>query len=129
VINKYSNCDKQVLNKHTIVIIAINSGNSIDMRYLWVIVINNSDTQVGLYSGGLIFGWAYIRGGGAYSWNEVSVSTCGGLIHGGLILGGGGLIFGGLRYTFYSIALFVFSINRIRQNASHTDLLVYLGII
>ena len=30
----------------------------------------------GLYSGGLIFGWAYI-------WNEVSVSTCGGLIHGG----------------------------------------------
>jgi hypothetical protein len=35
----------------------------------------------GLYSGGLIFGWAYIRG--AYIWNEVSVSTCGGLIHGG----------------------------------------------
>ena len=33
--------------------------------------------------------WAYIRvglysgGGGAYIWNEVSVSTCGGLIHGG----------------------------------------------
>jgi hypothetical protein len=25
--------------------------------------------------------WAYIRGG-AYIWNEVSVSTCGGLIHG-----------------------------------------------
>ena len=38
---------------------------------------------MGLYSGGLIFG-------GAYIWNEVSVSTCGGLIH-----GGGGLIFGG----------------------------------
>ena len=37
----------------------------------------------GLYSGGLIFG------GGAYIWNDVSVSTCGGLIH------GGGLIFGG----------------------------------
>jgi hypothetical protein len=35
-----------------------------------VIVINNSDKQVGLYSGG------------AYIWNEVSVSTCGGLIHG-----------------------------------------------
>ena len=32
--------------------------------------------------------WAYIRGW-AYIWNEVSVSTCGGLIH------GGGLIFGG----------------------------------
>jgi hypothetical protein len=32
-------------------------------------------------------------------------------------------------YTFYSIALFVFSINRIRQNASHTNLLVYFGII
>jgi hypothetical protein len=26
--------------------------------------------------------WAYIRGW-AYIWNEVSVSTCGGLIHGG----------------------------------------------
>ena len=39
--------------------------------------------------------WAYIRGahirGGAYNWNEVSVSTCGGLVHGGLIFGGGGL--------------------------------------
>jgi hypothetical protein len=33
---------------------------------------------VGLYSGG-----------GAYIWNDVSVSTCGGLIH------GGGVIFGG----------------------------------
>jgi hypothetical protein len=43
-----------------------------------VIVINNSDKQVGLYSGGLIFG-----GGGAYIWNEVSISTCGALIHGG----------------------------------------------
>jgi hypothetical protein len=39
VINKYSNSDKQVLS---IVIIVINSGNS--------------DKQVGLYSGGLIFG-------------------------------------------------------------------------
>jgi hypothetical protein len=42
----------------------------------------------GLYSGALIFG------GGAYIWNEVSVSICGGLIFGG----GGGLIVGGLRY-------------------------------
>ena len=38
--------------------------------------------------------WAYIRvglysGEGAYIWNEVSVSTCGGLIY-----TGGGLIFG-----------------------------------
>jgi hypothetical protein len=49
-----------------------------------VIVINNSDKQVGLYSGGLIFGWAYI-------WNEVSVSTCGGLIHGWAYIRGGGL--------------------------------------
>ena len=40
--------------------------------------------------------------GGAYIWNEVSVSTCGGLIHGGgLIFGGGGLIVGGLRYIDY----------------------------
>ena len=38
-----------------------------------------------LYSGGLIFG------GGAYIWNEVSVSTCGGLIHGGGLIFGGGL--------------------------------------
>jgi hypothetical protein len=74
VINNYSNSDKQVLS---IVIIVIN---------IVVIVINNSDKQVGLYSGG-----------GAYIWNEVSVSTCGGLIHGGLIFGGGGLIVGGLR--------------------------------
>jgi hypothetical protein len=43
--------------------------------------------------------WAYIRlglyseggggggggGGGAYIWNEVSVSTCAGLIHGGVL--------------------------------------------
>ena len=54
-----------------------------------VIVINNSDKQVGLYSGGLIFGGGGLYSGGAYIWNEVSVSTCGGLIH------GGGLIFGG----------------------------------
>ena len=59
-----------------------------------------------LYSGGLIFGWAYIRvglySGGAYIWNEVSISTCGGLIH-----GGGGLIFGGAysrRFTVWHIA-------------------------
>ena len=58
-----------------------------------VIVINNSDKQVGIYSGGLIFG------GGAYIWNEVSVSTCGGLIHGGAYIRGGGLIVGGLRYS------------------------------
>jgi hypothetical protein len=46
-----------------------------------VIVINNSDKQVGLYSGE-----------GVYIWNQVSViSTCGGLIHGWLIFGGGGL--------------------------------------
>jgi uncharacterized membrane protein YhaH (DUF805 family) len=34
--------------------------------------------------------------GAAYIWNEVSVSTCGGLIH-----GGGGLIFGGLYSEVY----------------------------
>ena len=45
----------------------------------------------GSYSGGLIFG------GGAYIWNEVSVSTCGGFIHGGAYIRGGGLIVGGLR--------------------------------
>jgi hypothetical protein len=45
--------------------------------------------RVGLYSGGLIFG-------GAYIWNEVSVSTCGGLIHGGGLYLGGAYIQGGL---------------------------------
>ena len=33
-------------------------------------------------------GGAYIGGGGAYIWNEVSVSICGGLIFGGLIVRG-----------------------------------------
>ena len=41
----------------------------------------------GLYSGALIFG-------GAYIWNEVSVSICD-----GLIFGGGGVIFGGGAYS------------------------------
>ena len=51
-------------------------GTYIRGAYIWV----------GLFSGG-----AYIRGGGAYIWNEViSVSTCGGLIHrGGLYSGQG----------------------------------------
>ena len=52
-----------------------------------VVVINNNDKQVVLYSGGLIFG------GGAYIWNEVSVSTRVGLYT------GGGLIFGGGLYS------------------------------
>ena len=54
--------------------------------------------------------WAYIRvgyifgGGGPYIWNEVSVSTCGGLIH------GGGLIFEGAyiqRFTVYGLVAFI----------------------
>jgi hypothetical protein len=40
--------------------------------------------------GGLIHG-----GGGAYIWNEVSVSTCGGLIHGGRLIFGGLIFMGG----------------------------------
>ena len=44
---------------------------------IWGTYIRGAYIRVGLYSGG------------AYIWNEVSVSTCGGLIH------GGGLIFGG----------------------------------
>ena len=56
----------------------------------------------GLYSGGLIFGWAYI-------WNEESVSICGGLIFGSAYIRGGGLIVrGGLRYRwFYNVYEFV----------------------
>jgi hypothetical protein len=48
--------------------------------------------------------WAYIRvglysGGGAYIWNEVSVSTCGRLIHGGgAYTRGGAYIRGGGAY-------------------------------
>ena len=57
----------------------------------WAYINWGTYIRGGLYSGG-----AYIRGGGAYIWNDVSVSTCGGLIHGGLIFGG--LLVGGLRY-------------------------------
>ena len=70
-----------MLNKHT-----VRSTVAIVIK----IVINKwAYIQVGLYSrrGGLIFaeGGAYICGGGeAYIWNEVSISTCGGLIQGGL---------------------------------------------
>ena len=65
-------------------------------RYLWLL---------GLYSGTYIRGGAYIRVGGyiwgLYIWNEVTVSTCGGLIHGGgLIFGGGG---GGLYSEVHGI--------------------------
>jgi hypothetical protein len=35
--------------------------------------------------------WGTYIWGRAYIWNEVSVSTCGGLIHGGLIVGGYGI--------------------------------------
>ena len=66
-------------------------------------MINNSDKQVGLYSGGrayilgggLIFRGGLIFGGGgwAYIWNEVSVSTCGVLIHGGSYIRGGGSLY------------------------------------
>ncbi len=50
--------------------------------------------MMGLYTGRLIFGWAYI-------WNAVSVSNMVGLCTGGLIFGGGEgvLIVRGLRYT------------------------------
>jgi hypothetical protein len=52
----------------------------------WGTYIRGPYIRVGLYSGG------------AYIWNDVSVSTCGWLIYtgGGLIFGG--LIVGGLRY-------------------------------
>ena len=46
---------------------------------------------------GLIFGWALF--GGAYIWNEVSVSTCGGLIHGGAYIRGGA---NSRRFTVYN---------------------------
>ena len=58
--------------------------------------------------------WAYIRGtyirvglysgGGAYIWNEVSVSICGGLIFGGELIFGRVLYSGGAysrRFTVY----------------------------
>ena len=43
----------------------------------WGTYIRGAYIRMGLYSGG------------AYIWNDVSVSTCSGLIHGGLIFGGG----------------------------------------
>jgi hypothetical protein len=49
-----------------------------------VLVINKSDINKSVINrkGGLIFG-------GAYIWNEVSVSICGGLIFGGAYIWGG----------------------------------------
>ena len=67
VINKSDISHKQE-NKHVLSSdywAYINSGTYIRGAYI----------RVGLYSGG--------GGGGAYIWNEVSVSTCGGLIHRG----------------------------------------------
>ena len=46
----------------------------------WGTYIRGAYIRVSLYSGRAL-----------YIWNDVSVSTCGGLIHGGLIFGGGGL--------------------------------------
>ena len=43
----------------------------------WGTYIRGTYIRVGLYSGG-----------GAYIWNDVSVSTCGGLIHGGAYIRG-----------------------------------------
>ena len=37
----------------------------------------------GTYNRGGAYIWVGLYSGGAYIWNEVSVSTCGGLIHGG----------------------------------------------
>ena len=55
----------------------------------WGTYIRGAYIRVGLYSGG-----------GAYIWNEVSVNTGGGLIHGGGLYSGGGLIiFGGGPYS------------------------------
>ena len=55
--------------------------------------------------------WAYNRvglysGGGAYNWNEMSVSTCGGLIHGGGVYSGGGAYIRSLRYSVRCANLF-----------------------
>ena len=65
---------------------------------------------MGLYSGG--------GGGGAYIWNEVSVSTCGGLIHGWAYIRGEGLIVGGLR-----------SISKIYQNSERPIILSLIQLI
>ena len=50
----------------------------------WGTYIRGAYIRVGLYSGGGGGGWLI------YIWNEVSVSTCGGLIHGGAYIRGGG---------------------------------------
>ena len=89
-------CNKQVRHKQ----VGHKQGNKrVLSRDYWAYI------NWGTYIRGLIFAWAYIRGEGAYIWNDVSLSTCGGLIHGGgggtYIRGGGGLIVGGLRYDIY----------------------------
>ena len=48
--------------------------------------IRGTYIRVGLYSGG---GGRLIFRGGAYIWNEVSISICGGLIFGGAYIRGG----------------------------------------
>jgi hypothetical protein len=74
--------------------------------------------------------WAYIRGtyirggglysgGGAYIWNEASVSICGGLIHGGGLIFGG-LIVGGLRYCLRTLLKYFNIISlKYTSNISH----------
>ena len=66
--------------------------------YIWVTYIWGAYIRVRLYSGG-----------GAYIWNDVSVSICGGAyIRGGLIFGGGAYIRGGAcsrRFTVIEIRL------------------------
>ena len=83
-------------------------------------------------------------GGGAYVWNELSVSTCGGLIHGGgLIFGGGAYIRGGAysrRFTvsadnnphwvaigisFYKSDIFSFVYNYVFQCGHDTAQLIF----
>jgi hypothetical protein len=50
--------------------------------------LNNVVGYLAYIRGGVLYSGRLIFGGGCYICNEVSVSTCGGLIHGGLIFRG-----------------------------------------
>ena len=66
---------------------------------------------MGLYTGGLIYGWVYIR-------NGESVSKLVGLYMRGGGLYSGGLIFGGLRYSKESVTnirIIIFIFNSLDQ--------------
>ena len=100
-----------VINKSDINISVINREINVLSSDYWANINWGTYIRVGLYSGG-----------GAYIWNEVSVSTCGGLIH-GLIFGGGG---GAYSRRFTVCKIFTYAKHLPMQNSycDHRNLIV-----